>query len=63
MQNITKKALSTHITAKKKKIAAVPNASMALGKAIVTTKANNQLKQAALDDAALFRRVGKISPM
>jgi len=52
-----------HTTAKKKSTMALPKASTALGKDIVTIKASNQLKKAALDDAAPFKRVGKISPM
>jgi len=63
MQNITKNALSTHTTAKKKKHGPVPTFLVAVGKDIVMMRASSQLKQADLDDALAFRRVGKISPM
>lgn len=63
MQKITKNTPRAHTRAKKKSTMALPRASTALGKDIVTIKASNQLKKAALDDAAPFKRVGKISPM
>lgn len=63
MKKITNNVLRAQIRAKKENTTTLSSALMALGKVIVTVNASSQLRKAALDDAAPFKRAGKISPM
>jgi len=63
MKTITNNVLRAHIRAKKENTTALFRTLTAVGKDIVTVNASSQLKKAALDEAAPFKRVGKISPM
>lgn len=62
-QKIMNKTLKAQRMAKKENTTDSFSTSTALGKEIVTVNASSQLTKAALDDAAPFKRVGKISPM